>query len=216
MSARTNESAALGGTSRAQGNTTTTTDTTQRSTTWLFAEAPITKGERTDLQRLIRDRAKVARADIDAQVAQQLATVEAQLAARYEANLPIWAEITQRAEQAVQEAEAQIAQLCRERGIPERFRPGFILSWYGRGENADKYRRAELRKVAETELAARAKRAKVEIDRSEVAQLTALTRTGLTSAEGRAFLQAMPSVEHLMPPLSLSAVEALAPPLKDD
>ena len=80
----------------------------------------MTKGERNSLERLMRDRAKVAKDDIESHAAMVMANVEAQLAARYPENHPAWADVTEHAERAVTEANIQIAQRCRALGIPER------------------------------------------------------------------------------------------------
>jgi hypothetical protein len=77
------------------------------------------------------------------------------------------------------------------------------VGWTGRGENGLKGRQAELRRVAQTQVAARVKEAQAEIDRIAVKQLTAIARTGLTSAEARKFIEAMPQAEDLMPPLGV-------------
>ena len=85
----------------------------------------MTKAERLELGKVVRLRAKVAKDDAEAQGRRLLADFEAQLAARYPENNPAWAEITATARQAVEDADAKIAQLCRSLGIPEEFRPGF-------------------------------------------------------------------------------------------
>jgi hypothetical protein len=168
----------------------------------------MTQGERIELSKLVRIRARVAKADVDALAARHLADVEAELAARYSANHHAWAEVTQQAKAAIATADAEIAERCRALGIRDEFRPQLFVSWSGRGENGDKTRRAELRKVAETELAARAKAAKVEIQRYEATQLTHLAAGALASDEARAFLEAMPTPAQLMPPVALLALEA--------
>jgi len=168
----------------------------------------MTQGERTELSKLVRIRARVAKADVDALAARHLADVEAELAARYSANHQAWAEITTEAKAAIAAADAEIAERCRALGIRDEFRPQLFVSWSGRGENGDKTRRAELRKVAETELACRAKAAKVEIQRYEATQLTHLAAGALASDEARAFLEAMPTPAQLMPPVALLALEA--------
>lgn len=173
---------------------------------------PMSKGERLELAKLVRLRGKVAKDDIDQRAARLLADVEAQLAARYPANHEAWAEITERAKKSIAAADAEIAHRCRALGIPENFRPGIALSWYSRGENAMRERRAELRKVAQTELAARSKAAKVEIDRHAAQLLTQLAAGALESSESRAFLDAMPSIDELMPRLTLPELGA---PLAD-
>ena len=167
----------------------------------------MTRGERTELATLVKMRARVAKDDIGSRQAQLLADVEAQLAAHYSPRHEAWADVTEQAEKMVKSVDADIAARCRELGIPERFRPSINVAWYGRGENADKNRRAELRKVAETRLAASAKAAKVEIDRSTADLLTTLAAGALESSESRGFLESMPSIDALMPRLSLPELE---------
>lgn len=170
----------------------------------------MTKAERLELGKVVRLRAKVAKDDAEAQGRRLLADFEAQLAARYPENNPAWAEITATARQAVEEADAQIAQLCRSLGIPDEFRPGINCYWHGRGENAEKQRRAELRVVAQREVAARVQTAKVAIDRHAAALLCDLTTHGLETEHAKAFLEQLPSIDDLMPRLGLSDVETLA------
>ena len=171
----------------------------------------MTKAERLELGKVVRLRAKVAKDDAEAQGRRLLADFEVQLAARYPENNPAWAEITATAKHAVEDADAQIAQLCRSFGIPEEFRPGLNCYWHGRGENAEKQRRVELRAVAQREVAARVQTAKVTIDRHAAALLCDLTANGLETDHARAFLEQLPSIDDLMPRLlGLSEVETLA------
>jgi hypothetical protein len=167
----------------------------------------MTKAERLELGKLIRLRANVAKADVAQMEARHLADIEAQLAAEYSANHSAWAEITASAKQAVAKADAEIAERCRELGIPEKLRPSLHLGWGGRGENADRDRRAELRKAAQTELAARGQAAKVEIDRRAAHLLTQLAGGALGSSEAKAFLEAMPSIDELLPQIPLPELE---------
>ena len=96
-----------------------------------------------------------------------------------------WAEIVQEAEQKVQEADELIAQRCQERGVPEDFRPKLSLGWFGRGANAQRERRAELRKLAQAEVAARVKEAKHAIAQEEVRQLATGPNNDPISASAR-------------------------------
>jgi hypothetical protein len=171
----------------------------------------MTKSERDSLAKLVRARAKVAKNEIESHTARIMATVEAQLAARYPENHPAWAEITEHANRAVTEANDYIARRCRELGIPERFRPSINYYWSGRGENAFNDRRAELRRAAKTELAARVKTAKNTVDRRMVDLLTQLAAGMLESSQAKNFLAAIPAVDDLMPPITLDALEAIAP-----
>jgi hypothetical protein len=171
----------------------------------------MTSAERSDLAKVVRIRAKVVRRDIDQQEAQQLAEMEQQLAATYAFDHDAWAKLTKHAQDGVRKADAEIAELCRKMGIPEAFRPQLSLRWYDRGENAIKDRRAELRKVAERTLAARAETAKVKVDRAEADLLTQITIRGLRSAEAKAFLESLPTIDQLMPKLPISEIEKRLP-----
>jgi hypothetical protein len=167
----------------------------------------MTAAERKDLMQVVKTNAKVAKADAEARGRWMIADAEAKLAARYKAEDEDWADIVEAANQAVAEADAAIAALCRERSIPEDFRPSLHLGFYGRGENAFKERREELRRVAETKVDALVGQAKLEIDRQAAQQLTQITKSGLTSEEARAFIETMPTPEQLLPPLGALQLE---------
>jgi hypothetical protein len=161
----------------------------------------MTAAERTDLCKLVRLNAKVAKDDAEARGKQLLADAEARLATVFKAEDDWWADITDHVNRVVAEADQAVAALSRERGIAEEFRPSIHWGFYGRGENAIAARRAELRKVAQADVAARVKAAQVEIDRKAAQQMTGITQAGLTSAEAKAFISAMPKPEELLPPL---------------
>ena len=81
-------------------------------------------------------------------------------------------------------------------------------SWYQRGANAVASRRTELRRVATTRIAALEKGAKAEIERRSLEVQERIIVAGLASAEARAFLDSIPAVDSLMPPLRLVELEA--------
>ncbi len=84
----------------------------------------MTRQERADLAQLVRRREKLAKANAKQRAAELMADVEQQLAAQHKADDERWRDITARAEAAVAEADAEVAQICREAGVPESFRPG--------------------------------------------------------------------------------------------
>ena len=175
----------------------------------------MTASERDSLFKLARLKIRNKRRDVDEEQAHQLAEVDCQLAAQYEVDHEQWADITKEANRLVKEADAKIAAKCKEMGVPLKFRPGLSLGWYGRGENATRDRRTELRRVAQSELAARAKTAKVELDRAEERILTEITAAGLRSSEATKFLDTMvPLIDKLMPKLELSTLERKVPLLQ--
>jgi hypothetical protein len=171
-----------------------------------MTEPTMTKSERDDLARLVRMRAKVAKGQVEQRAAELMAEAEAKLSAIYSFGDEAWADLTATAEAAVAEADIQLAKRCEQLGIPAEFRPRLNLSWYGRGENALRDRRAELRTTARTRVDADAKRAKAAIEASAVDVQTELLADGLTSAAAREFLQAMPTPADLMPALDIGAI----------
>jgi hypothetical protein len=106
----------------------------------------ISKGDREDLQRLIRQREKVLKSAAKQRSAELLADFENQLGSQFTFDQDeIWEKAQTAADREVQKARQAVAARCRELGIPARFAPDLELRWYGRGENAVPKRRDELR-----------------------------------------------------------------------
>ena len=164
------------------------------------------RSDRDDLLQICRMRARVAKADAAAVAAQRKADFAAQLAATYSFDQDaVWKQAQAAADEATEKAREEIARRCRELGIPRSFAPTLGLHWYDRGENASAKRRAELTRVAHTKIDQLEKKARLEIERASVDVQTRLVADGLASAEGRAFLEAMPTADQLMPVSPLSA-----------
>jgi hypothetical protein len=164
--------------------------------------------DREDIRKAANASARVAKADVEARKAELLADFEAQLAAEYEFDDARWAAITEGAQRAVAAADEEVRRICAEVGIPERFRPQIAgPTWYRRGENAAKERRAELRKVATTRLDAQAKKAKVEIDRENDRFQAAILAATLTNTQAQEWMARLPTAEALLHPLELRAIE---------
>jgi hypothetical protein len=142
--------------------------------------------------------------------AELLAEFEQQLASIYTWDQDeVWRQMYKAAKAEVAAAEKAIADRCTELGIPARFAPGLGFYWNGRGENAVKERRDELRAVAKSRIAAIEKAACTQI---EIACLDAQTQViahGLTSAAAIAFFDGLPKVEALMPPLEVASIEEM-------
>ncbi len=170
----------------------------------------ISKSEREELARVVRLRMKVAKADIDKREAILLADVEKQLSSIYKVDDSIWADITNRAKQEIAKADQEIARLCREHGILERFRPRLDICWYGRGENAMASRRAELRVLAKARIEVAVTDAKHAVESQAAEVLTRLIAGGLESDEARAFLESIPTAEKLLPLMIVSDLESKA------
>jgi hypothetical protein len=174
----------------------------------------MTARERSELGALVRKRAKVAKDALAGETAAVRADVERQLAAVYRADDERWKRITAEAHAKIREFDAQIAQICRDEGIPDDWRPRLRLDWYGRGETSSTSRRAELRTVAMTRIDAVEKAARAEIERQSVEVQTDILAGGLETEAARAFLASMPTARQLMPPLLLSEIDEAVPILR--
>jgi hypothetical protein len=174
----------------------------------------ITRHELEDLQRLIRQREKVLKSSAKTRSAEVLADFENQMGQEYSFDQDhVWAEATKIAEAAVAKANEQIKARCREIGIPDRFAPGISMGWHWRGrENMVKERRDELRKMAVKAIEAQEQKAKTQIELSCLDAQTKLAISGLTSEAALSFVEALPSIEDLMPRLSFAEVAGESQP----
>lgn len=170
----------------------------------------MTKAERTELGQLIRKRERVMKADAATRSAQMLAEFDAQSAAIYSFDDDeTWRAATLAAQEAVAAAQQMIADRCREMGIPAEFAPGVSMGWYGRGQNAVASRRAELRRMAKSRIEAMELEARAKIERLSLTAQTEVITHGLQSDAAKTFLEAMPSLEALMPSLDAGEIKAL-------
>jgi hypothetical protein len=168
----------------------------------------MTKGEREELIRITKSRARLAKAGVDQHKAELLADFEQQMARMYDPQEEAFQQVTQEAQEMVYNYNKLIEERCAELGIPAKLRPGLHISWFSRGENSTAGRRAELRRVAQTRLDAGAKRAKHQIDLAAQDVLEKLMVGSLGSVEARSFLESVPTADALMVPLSLPELEA--------
>ena len=170
----------------------------------------MSRRDREELSKLTRRREKVAKSDARERGARMRADGEAQLATIFRADDVRWDKAVEVAKATLEVANAEIARHCDEAGVLEAFRPQLTFGWYGRYENANASRRAELRKVLESRVAALEKGAFAEIERRSLDIQTTLLTGGLESEEARRFLETMPTAEALMPGLSVSEFPEVA------
>ncbi len=171
----------------------------------------MTRKDREDLLQLVRLRVKVAKSKAKRRSTELRANFEEQLATIHKADEEHWRDLTAQAEAGIAALDAELAARCRELGIPENFRPHLSVGWYARGENASAARRAELRKVAESRIAAVEQEAVETIEHAALDIQTRLLAGGLSTGAAQSFLSAMPAVEALMPPLRVDDIERAAP-----
>jgi hypothetical protein len=164
----------------------------------------MTKTEREQLIRLARLRARQAKQEAVQREKVLLAEVEDLMTVEFQARDELWAEATAIAEEAASKANELIVARCVDLGIHAKHAPRVELGWSRRSSSfSDPHRRGELRKLAQTKLAALTSTAKTMIDGRLLDTETALITGGLESDEAREFLSAMPTAEQLMPPLGL-------------
>jgi hypothetical protein len=178
------------------------------------AKAVMTRNEREDLQRLVRQREKVLKSAAKQRSAELIADFENQMGQQYAFDQDaVWKQAVKSVEPVVVKAQAQIAARCRELGIPSQFAPSVDLRWHARGYgNSLEQRRRELRTMAQTQVAAIEAKAVTAIEMECLEAQTALALAGLTSAAPRTFIERLPTVEQLMPKLSFQEMAGEAEP----
>ncbi len=174
----------------------------------------MTKSEREDLQRLVRQRERALKSTAKLRSKELLADFENEMAAEYAFDDDrVWAQAAKAAEAEVAKAQKRIAARCLDLRIPEKFAPSLHLSWCNRGyDNLIEKRRNELRRVAERRVEALEQRAVVDIETASVNLQTDIAIAGLTSEIARTFVERLPTVETLMPALSYEELAGEAEP----
>jgi hypothetical protein len=174
----------------------------------------MTKGEREDLQRLVRQREKVLKSAAKQRSSELLADFENQMGQEYSFDQDaVWEQAKKAADREVQKAQKVVAARCRELGIPDRFAPSLSLRWYGRGyDNSIERRKHELRTIARTRIGAIEQKAITEIEMSCLNAQEQIALAGLTSDAARSFIDKLPGIETLMPGLSFAEIAGEAEP----
>jgi hypothetical protein len=174
----------------------------------------MTRNEREDLQRLIRQREKVLKSAAKQRSAELLADFENQIGQQYAFDQDqVWEKAVKTVKPLVEKAQAQIANRCRELGIPDQFAPSVALEWHARGYgNVLEKRRAELRRMARTQIEALEQKAIVTIELGCLKAQEQIAISGLNSTAARQFIEQLPGIETLMPALSFAEVAGAAEP----
>lgn len=169
----------------------------------------MTKGEREDLIRLIKQRERVAKTAAEQRSAAMLAQFEQQVSAVHTfATNDVWRASVEAVQEATKVAMEKIAAESTKLGIPAEFQPQVSFGWLQRGENAYQARRDELRRVAKAEIDALERVARVQIETASVQAQTEVIANGLTSAAAIEFLKSMPAIETMMPALDITSIQA--------
>jgi hypothetical protein len=174
-------------------------------------ERPTTAAERQRRHREIAvQEPPMTRLEREDRSAELMADFEQQAASIYDYDKDeVWRAAMQFATQAAEEASQRVDARAAELGIPEHFRPSLNVYWLSRGRDGIKERRNELRKVAKTRIEALEREAIVKIELHTAETVTRIIAHGLTSTAAREFLDSLPAVETLMPPLDVEAVRTM-------
>jgi hypothetical protein len=169
----------------------------------------MTKAERDDLIRLVKQRERVAKTAATQRSAAMLARFEQEISALHEFDSnDVWKAATDAAIDAAKKANEQVMAEADKLGIPKEFQPKLAFQWQRRGENEYRSRRDELRRVAKAEIDAMEKVAFVQIETQSVAAQTEVIKNGLRSFDAIEFLNTLPAIESMMPALDVSAIQA--------
>jgi hypothetical protein len=166
----------------------------------------MTKGERDELRRLVRQRTKVLRDEVKARTAELAADVEQQLIARFYERDEKRLEAEREIQGIIAAANVQVSEALAKTdshltGVGRSFiEPGRIF-W----DTSDRH---ALRAAAIKDIEARAAAAVLVLSRQEVTLLEQLARGALESAEAMAFLDSIPSVGELVPAARMEELEA--------
>jgi azurin len=170
----------------------------------------MTKGERDQLLQLVKKRERVMKVKAQERSATLLAEFDVQSAKIYHWDEDaVWAKVKEEAEAAIEKAQIQIAARCKELGIPVEFSPGLQMFWHGRGHNEVASRRTELRRAAKSRIEAIEKEAQAKIESMSLDAQTQIVAHGLESEAAKLFLETMPTLEKLMPPVGVTEIQAL-------
>jgi hypothetical protein len=172
-----------------------------------MAERRMSKGEQANLFRLGKLNKDGAIAAQKEQTKAALAEFEMRLASQFSYDQrEAWADLMASAKSHVAEIDRKLAEDCRRLGIPENFRPEIAVQWFGRGENASRDRRAELRRVAVTRLAALEASAVARIEEGYRRFQTAVLTSAIGSYEARQLLAGLPTAAQLLPDVDYQSV----------
>lgn len=169
----------------------------------------MTKGEREDLLRLVKQRERVAKTAAEQRSAAMLAEFEQKISALHDfATNEVWKAAAEAAIEAGRQAARTVQEEADRLGIPREFQPKVMFTWEQRGQNAYEQRRSELRRVAKAEIDVLEKMARVQIESESVRAQTEIIAHGLSSEAALKFLDSLPAVESMMPALDIADIQA--------
>lgn len=167
----------------------------------------MTRHEREALAKLVRQRERLAKTAAAERSAALLADFEQQADRMYRYDEDsVWQAAVLAAKEEVAKAAVKIAERCRELGIPQPFAPTLSVGWHQQ-RAAVGSERAKMRQVAKRRIEQIEATARTAIERASVAAQESLLVGSLTTEAGKLFVEALPSVDELMPNLDIAALQ---------
>lgn len=168
----------------------------------------MTKHEREELIRLVKQREKLAKAAAEQRSAAMLAEFEESLTKLHKFNnSDVWQAATDACAAQAKKANEAIEAAAKKLGIPEEFWPRLNFSWKVHGQTEYQQRRQDLRRLAKAEIEAIERAARVAIEAESVQAQTDIVSNGIVSPAAQAFLKALKPIESLMPALNLNTIQ---------
>lgn len=166
----------------------------------------MSKSERTELQRLVRQRFKLLREEVRGRQAEMAAEIDHAVVAKHQDRDEARAEVQRTVNRITEKANAEVDETIKAAGYN---RTGSASGWYSSpiirwGDDG----RHEQRRALVSDLEAKVKQAHLRLDREEVDLLQALAIGALESDEAREFLGRIPTVAELVPASRMEELEA--------
>ncbi len=165
------------------------------------------KSDRDELRRIIRQRFRVLRADVDARKAELVSELDSRLDAKYEQDLKLFNDTEYLVDEAVREANRKVNDLYRAHYGADRWgtdRDKALVSSQ-RPASPERAQGAERSKEVRS-IEAMVASAYTELERREVQLLEDLAVGALESAEAKEFLAKIPTVGELVPAARLNEI----------
>jgi hypothetical protein len=159
------------------------------------------------LRKLIETKARLTKEEINASIAARMARFEKDLATVYDAQDARWMRLYAGMHASCKRMNRELVRRCNAVGIPPQFRPQFSVWWHYRGQNYSKQRRLELRNAARATLQVLYKAAIATVDHTIADLLNKITFQCFSTSEAKVALHGMPTVDQLVPQLTLDEIE---------
>lgn len=168
------------------------------------------KVEVRNLIAITKQRTRAARAEVIARAGAMLAEFERSMQDELGPQDEALGALHSEAEEHLAKINSLLRAKCQTIGVPTQWAPVFTVTFPAKDGTLITKRRAEMRKVATSRLAALKTNALLEIERSESTLLTELITTQLLAKPAAEWLAQLPTAQALMPDVTFAAVASIS------